>query len=294
RPLVAYLRERRPAGLQARMWPLTVVAILAAKLARTGTRVVVSDHNNLARQYGDSRATMTALRASIRLFYPRAAARVAVSAGSADGLARLSGIPRDRFEVIHNPVDAPPAGASLAFAPAWPGSGARILTVGSLKRQKNQALLIRALAEVVKLRPAALVILGEGELREPLEELAADLGIADHVSMPGFAPDPAPYFAAADLFVLSSDYEGFGNVIVEALHAGLPVVSTDCPSGPSEILGAGKYGTLVRCNDPEGLAAAMANALDRPIDGEAQKQRAGDFAMDRAADRYLALLLGRA
>ncbi|MDQ3078042.1 MAG: glycosyltransferase [Pseudomonadota bacterium] len=292
-PLVAYLRERRPAGLQVSMWPITVVAIVAAKVARVVTRVVVSDHSNLSRQYGGSRTAMAALRASIRLFYPRATARVAVSSGCADDLARLSRIARAQFEVIHNPVDAPPAGADASsVAQAWPGPGARILAVGNLMQVKNHALLIRAFAELVKTHPAALMILGEGERRESLEKLTGDLVVAEHVAMPGFVTDPAPYYAAADLFVLSSDYEGFGNVIVEALHAGLPVVSTDCPSGPAEILEPGKHGTLVPCGDPERLAAAMAEALDGVTDCEAQKKRARDFSMEVAADRYLALLLG--
>ena len=296
RPLIRYLRERRPVGMQVRMWPLTVIAIIAARLSRVAVRVVVSDHVSLSQQYGGSAVTMATLKASTRLFYPMADARIVVSSGSADDLARLSNIPRDRFTVIHNPVSAPrgPIDTNPAVELLWSGGEPRILAAGSLKPQKNFALLIRAFANLVKMRPAKLMILGEGELRGALEELARSLGVADRVLMPGFAVDPWPYYASADLFVLSSDYEGFGNVIVEALHAGLPVVSTDCPAGPAEILEHGKYGKLVPYGDADALASAMADALDSDVDPEVQKARAQTFAMDGALDRYLQLLLGPA
>ena len=294
RPLIHYLRERRPAAIQVSMWPLTVVAIIAALVSRVKLRVVVSDHSDLTPQYGGSPRTMAMLKASTRLFYPMADARIVVSAGSADDLARLSNIRRDGFDVVYNPIPPPPQPivTNPAIEQLWFGNEPRILAVGTLKHQKNHVLLIRAFAELVKNRAAKLMILGEGELRGELEALAGALGVADRVLMPGFAIDPWPYYASADLFVLSSHYEGFGNVIVEAMHAGLPVVSTDCPSGPGEILDHGRYGTLVPCGDADQLASAMAAALVSGIDQAAQKARAALFSADIAIDLYLQRMLG--
>jgi glycosyltransferase involved in cell wall biosynthesis len=293
RPLIRYLMDRRPAALQASMWPVTIAAIAAARLSRIPVRVVVSDHCTLSRQYAGSATTMIALKASTRLLYPLADARIVVSAGSADDLARLSHIPRERFDVVHNPVAPPPGliATNPSIEQLWSGNEPRILAVGSLKHQKNHSHLIHAFAKLVKNRRAKLMILGQGELRAELERLASALGVADRVVMPGFAVNPWPYYASADLFVLSSDYEGFGNVIVEAMHAGLPVVSTDCNDGPAEILDQGRYGTLVPCGDADRLASAMAAALDSEIDREAQKARAAVFSADAAVDRYIALMI---
>jgi glycosyltransferase involved in cell wall biosynthesis len=291
-PLGRYLRRERPDALQVNMWPLTIVGILAGMLARTRTRVVVSDHVTLTRQYGGNRATMMALRASTRLFYPRAAARLCVSQGAADDLATISGIDRGSIEVIHNPVSVPnDIRSTPEIEMLWGEATARILTVGSLKLQKNHALLLRAFARFGR-EDARLMILGEGSVRRELEMLARELGIAGRIIMPGFAVDPWPYYASASLFVLSSDYEGFGNVLVEALASGVPVVSTDCESGPREILADGEFGTLVPCGDADALAEAMEQALGEAPDRAALRARAADFRPAQAVESYLRLMVG--
>ena len=134
------------------------------------------------------------------------------------------------------------------------------------------------------------MLLGEGHNHAMLRALAGELGIADHVIFAGFHADPSPFYATADLFVLSSNHEGFGNVIVEALHFGLPVVSTDCPSGPAEILCSGRWGRLVPVGDADALARAMDEALGAAVDCEALKRRAADFSPEIAARKYLDLL----
>jgi len=172
---------------------------------------------------------------------------------------------------------------------AWGGGGPRILTVGNLKPVKNHPLLLRAFAALG--RPEArLMLLGQGRNEAALRALADSLGIGDRVIFAGFHPDPAPFYATADLFVLSSDHEGFGNVIVEALSCGLPVVSTDCPSGPAEILENGRFGRLVPVGDAGALTAAIDLALSAPVDKAAQKVRADVFAPEIAARKYLDLL----
>lgn len=290
-PLRRYLRDRKPDAVQASMWPLTILAIIARAMAGSSARLVVSDHNNLTRQYGSSAAAVAFLKWSMRFCYPRADARVCVSSAIADELARQAGLNRRLFEVIYNPIPSPPdlegQDREAATGPRW-----RILSVGSLKRQKNFELLLRAFARLQVKPPARLTILGEGPLRPELERLARELGIADRVSMPGFALDTWPHYQAADLFVLSSDYEGFANVLVEAMAAGLPIVSTDCESGPREVLDNGRHGRLIPVGDVAALATAMRDGLEEPNDPQAQRQRAWQFRPEIAVERYLKLLLG--
>lgn len=291
-PLIGYLRARRPDALQARMWPVTVIAIAARMLSRSSTRVVVSDHSYLSEAYRHSLVKSTSLRLSVRAFYPFADARIAVSNGVAGDLASMAGMDRSRWRVIFNPVPSVIAAAGATDdEPMWPENRARILTVGSLKAPKNQALLVQALAKLPPEREAHLMIVGEGPLRSELERLAGQLGVSGHVSFPGFKADPTPYYRSADLFVLSSDHEGFGNVLIEALQAGLPVVSTNCPSGPAEILGGGQFGKLVPCNDADALAEAIEAALSGTVDAEGQRDRALELSGHHILDDYLEVLL---
>lgn len=288
------LRARRPGALLAAMWPLTVVAPLARALSRRDCRVVVSEHNTLSVQYARwGHAHRAALRASMALGYRLADERVGVSDGVARDMSRLSGLTRDRFRVIHNPVPPPLPSSRSAQAQAealWGlRIGPRILGVGRLKRQKNYALLLHAFARLGQ-PDARLMLLGNGEIEDELRMLAAALGVAGQVVLAGFQANPSPFYRTADLFVLSSDYEGFGNVIVEALACGTPVVSTDCPSGPAEILADGTFGTLVPVGDAEALARAVEEALVRPHDPDTLRARARDFAPEKAAKAYLDVL----
>lgn len=292
-PFARYLRSEKPDAVLAAIWPLTSLCIVAHRLARSSGDIVVSDHNILSVQYaGRGRAHRLALRASLRATYPFADACVAVSHGVADDLAALSGIARSRFTVIQNPMPLPDINAEPATAEAaWGGwAGRRVITVGSLKAQKNHALLIRAFKRLLHSTDARLMILGSGPLEDTTKALVVAEGLAGKVLMPGHVADPIPFYRSADLFGLSSDYEGFGNVIVEALACGVPVVSTDCPSGPSEILENGRWGQLVPVGDEIRLAATMAEALGGVHDREALKRRAVDFAPARAAQKYLDLM----
>ena len=289
-----YLDKQKPSAVIANMWPLTNACIVARFIAKSKARLVVCEHVTLSNSYRDwGLVHRIFLRQSIAALYPLADARVSVSTGVASDLSALAGISRSRFDVIYNPIviRSPSSSAAAEVDAAWRGwSGKRILSVGTLKKQKNQAILIRAFSRMVEKDDARLMILGEGFLRDELESLARELGIYEKVLLPGFFMDPAPIYGSANLFVLSSDYEGFGNVIVEALACGLPVVSTDCPSGPAEILENGRYGRLVPVRDAEALAKAMGEALAADHDLEALKRRAAEFSPERAADQYLALM----
>jgi glycosyltransferase involved in cell wall biosynthesis len=171
-----------------------------------------------------------------------------------------------------------------------PGQPPVILGAGRLTRQKDFPTLIRAFSLVAAQRDCRLMILGEGQERRALEGLAAELGLAYRFALPGFAADAVDYMAQAALFVLSSAWEGFGMVLVEAMAVGTPVVSTDCPSGPREILLDGELGRLVPVSDPWALARAMLETLDAPPNPERLRRRAADFTSERAAERYLRLM----
>ena len=289
-PLVRYLRRERPDALHATMWPSTVIAIAAHRIARSKARLMVSDQVALSQHVTKPRQRAL-LKRTISLFYPLADVRVQCSDAAADDLTQIGGLERNSIEVITNPVEPPKRIESKPDVEGlWGGpEGERILSVGSLKDQKNHANLLRAFA-LLKRPQAQLMILGEGPLRPELEALADDLKIADRLVMPGFALDQWPFLASADLFVLASDYEGFPLVLAEAMTAGLRVVSTDCPSGPVELLEDGKFGRLVPCRDPDALARAIDEALDEEPNPEAQRAQARAMAGPAQIARYAELL----
>jgi glycosyltransferase involved in cell wall biosynthesis len=174
----------------------------------------------------------------------------------------------------------------------WKGCEARIITVGTLKAQKNHALLISAFALLRRRRSAKLMILGKGPLLAALQQQAEQEGVAEDVLFPGFSTNPTAYMASAKLFVLSSDYEGFGNVLVEAMRLRLSLVSTDCKSGPAEILGSGRFGKLVPRGDPAALADAMDDALDSPTDGVLLAEQAERLSGQGSIDSYFEMMMG--
>lgn len=292
--LVSYLRRERPRALISALDHANVLALWARALARVPVRVVVSVHNTL------SLATSHAqnLRARwiplcIRLFYPWADAVVAVSQGVAEDLIRLTGLPREKIEIIYNPVVTPEllAKAQEPLDHPWfaPGEPPVILGVGRLTEQKDFPTLIRAFALVRAQRPVRLMILGEGKDRPKLEALVRELGLQDDVALPGFVPNPFAYMVRAAVFVLSSRWEGLPTVLIEALACGTPVVSTDCPSGPREILEDGKWGRLVPVGDVDALADAIRMTLDAPDCLDA-KARVGEFDAEKVVDDYLKVL----
>jgi glycosyltransferase involved in cell wall biosynthesis len=292
--LARYLRDRKPDAVIANMWPLTSAAVIGKALSRQSCRLLLVEHNTLTRQYA-SWGSLHALfmSASMSATYRFADRIAAVSEGSAIDTARLARLPSGRLTVLHNPIPQRPMPSPEARAMAdtlWAcPPGQRVLTVGSLKDQKNHSLLLSAFAAMSR-RDARLMLLGKGENEAGLRALASDIGIADRVIFAGFHADPSPFYATADLFALSSDYEGLPTVLIEALSFGVPVVSTDCPSGPSEILQGGRFGTLVPVGDAQALARAMDDALAAPAHGEALIRRAADFAPEIAARKYLDLL----
>jgi glycosyltransferase involved in cell wall biosynthesis len=293
-PLTSYIRRIQPRVVISSMSHANLVAIWAARLAGRSTPVIVTVHNTMSQSTpAQGRLAGKVWPHLLRTFYPWATCVIAVSRGAADDLARSSGLPREAIEVVYNPVITPAMADAARQVPdhPWfvPGQPPVVLSAGRLTRQKDFPTLIRAFAQLRRRRPARLMILGEGEEGPMLKALAVELAVGDDVALPGFRPNAAGYMAHSALFVLSSAWEGLPTVLIEALASGVPVVSTDCPSGPREILQDGRLGALVPVGDVAALAGAMQAALDQrraPVPGEAL----APFSRDAAVDHYLSLI----
>jgi glycosyltransferase involved in cell wall biosynthesis len=292
-PLSQYLRQNRPQMLISQMCHANVIALVARDLARTNTPLIAVEQANL------SNSKSHLMRANfvpplMKWLYPRAEAIVGVSQGVIDDLEMQFGFQKEKLSVIYNPVVDSDliAKAKAPVNHPWfqEGSPPVFLAVGRLTEQKDFLTLIKAFAILRKQVQARLVILGEGELRIELETLINTLGIAEDVSLPGFLENPYAYMNKATAFVLSSRWEGLPTVLIEAMACGCPVIATDCPSGPNEILEAGKYGTLIPMDNPESLSKAMLQILETPVNRDILIQRAMHFSREQSVSKYLALL----
>ncbi|MBK1691827.1 glycosyltransferase [Ectothiorhodospira mobilis] len=227
----------------------------------------------------------------IRRLYAQADGIIAVSEGVAEDIAQSACIPRSEITVIRNPNITPEffqMGAEPPEHPWFENSSIPVIVgMGGLRRQKDFPTLLRAFAKLRTHRPARLVIFGEGRQHERLESLARGLGIAEDVDLPGFTRNPYSHLSCSAMFVLSSLWEGSPNVLTEAMALGTPVVATDCHSGPREILDGGRLGKLVPVGDPEALARAMQETLDRPWSTNDLKAATAEYTMEKSAGRYL-------
>ena len=293
--LMRYLRKEKPCAMLSAMDHVNVVAILARLLTQVNMRLVVSVRNTISISFSQAASRRVRLLPILmRLFYPLADSLVAISRGVADDLSHTIGLHRERIEVIYNPVDIhnlnEKAEAEINHGLINTAGPPFLLGAGRLSPQKDFATLIQAFAVLRRKRPVRLMILGEGDLREELEVLVRKLDIEDAVELPGFVDNPFVYMKHAAVFILSSRWEGFGNVLIEAMACGTPVISADCPSGPAEILENGKWGRLVPVGDVEALARAMELTLD-DLNPPDVCMRAHDFKSEKAAGRYLRLLM---
>jgi glycosyltransferase involved in cell wall biosynthesis len=291
--LARYLRRDRPQVLLSGGNYANFTAVVGRAVARVPTRVILSHHSDFEREL----AGKPFARWVARHVYPRADAIVAVSQGVARSLSLGARIPAARITTIYNPA-VPKNLQALAQVPLdhpWFGEDQPpvILGAGRFHPQKDFPTLLRAFARIRRDRPARLIILGSGKKPEDADKLVAlagELGIDDDVEFPGFTDQPFAYMARAAVFVVSSAWEGLPTALIEAMACGCPVVSTDCPSGPAEILNGGEYGPLVPVGDADGLAAATLEVLDNPPDTSALRARADEFSADVATARYLDVL----
>ncbi len=292
--LVKYLRKEKPVAILSAIEQNNVIAIWAAKIARVNTTVVVSVHTTI------SKAKTMLKRGKlmpvlVRKFYPMADDIVAVSEAVKVDFLLATGLKADKVHVILNPVVTPDlfTKAKMPLRHPWfaPGEPPVILGVGRLKTPKDFPNLIRAFYRVRQQQHVRLVIIGEGDEQPKLESLVNKLGIRDDVDFHGFVDNPYSYMANASVFVLSSAWEGLPTVLIESLAIGVPVVSTDCPSGPREILKNGLYGTLVPVANEEALAQGILESLRAPKNRIIPTEAWEQFKLDSATKKYLELLL---
>jgi glycosyltransferase involved in cell wall biosynthesis len=294
-PVSRYLQSERPYAMLSDKDRVNRVALLAKRFAKVSTRIAVRTGTTVSKDLeGRGLLDRWAHYFSMHCMYAWADAIIVPSHGAAEDLARFAGIPFERISVVPSPAVTMELYELIAERADHPwfnqGNTPVILGAGELCARKDFATLIRAFAKVVAHRPCRLVILGEGRKRKALIDLALQLGLGKEVSLPGFVKNPYAYMRKAALFVLSSNCEGAPVVLMEALAVGIPVVSTDCPSGPREILQDGRYGRLVPIGDVAAMAKAISDTLDNPPEGSFLKQAAKPFTLDASIARYLEVL----
>jgi glycosyltransferase involved in cell wall biosynthesis len=290
-----FLRDEQPDVLMANVDHNNIAAALANAITQNATRLVICQHNPLT---GGFHATVNWKHRLVPWCYRGLASwidhAVAVSEGIAGELVQ-SGLPPSKVTTIFNAVIGEDFEdrSRLPVHHPWLVKKDRpvFISAGRLVEMKDQRTLLRAFAIHLRQRPARLMLLGMGPMLDELRALAASLGIADDVAFEGFVQNPLPYMRAADGFVLSSRSEGFGNVLVEAMGCGTPVISTDCPHGPADILAHGEYGILVPPRDPDALAPAFGRLLDDRAAWPAERlrERASAFSYGVAAEAYVRL-----
>lgn len=291
-PLTQYLRREQPQAMLSALDHSNLIAVAARRFSRVPIRHVVS-------QRLDSSIRPHLRREPLEILnywllgpgYRRADAVIAVSGGVARSLEESHSVPRELIHVVYNSVEVPLEHPREELPHPWlaPGGPPVVLGAGRLTRQKGFDTLIAAFHLVRNDRPARLVILGTGEDQRPLETLASELGVHSDVDFPGFVSDPWTWMRRSDVFVLSSRWEGLPGVLLQAMACGTRVVSTDCPSGPSEILENGRWGRLTPVDDATSLAEAILDTLDDP-DPPPVANRAADFSPDDMVDQYLDVL----
>lgn len=273
--------------------------IIAKRVARVRTRVVIQEVSQPSLVFeglkGRAWEARVAAHLGYRWLYPRADAVVAVSKGVAEELRQITPIPPKRLHVIYNPAitDDFYQKADMPVEHPWfqKGQPPVVLGVGRLQPVKGYDVLLRAFSQVVQRMPARLVILGEGDERSRLEQLACELNLKELVDMPGFDPNPFRYMRRAGVFVLPSRTEGMPVALIQALASGCPVVSTRSSSGVGEVLNGEQYGLVVPVDDVD----ALANAIVRVLQGEqrhAPPEWLEQFRIEHIAEQYLRVMLG--
>ena len=289
---VRYLREARPDAMVSMLSHSNVVALWARRLAGHPEKLAVVEQNNLSTSAANSESWKRRLMPRvINLFYPWADAVVGVSAGVLDDVkSHATAVDPDRFRVIYNPIvgdDIRVKAAKPVDHPWFQGDDQVFVAAGRYRPQKDFPTLIRAFAKVRTTRPARLVILGDGPERPRLEALIEELAVGEDVDLYGYTDNPYAFFSKATAFVLSSRWEGLPTVLIEAMSCGAPVVATNCPNGPEEILAGGRYGHLLPVGDVDALSMGLEVALRGDVPRPPEESWT-PYTLEAVVDDYLA------
>lgn len=293
--VVRYLRNEKPERLISTLSYTDITILMARKLAKTRTKIVVRLAVALSKSFVQKLTNIRITKRLAPFIYPWADEFIAVAKGVEEDFRKVIPVQKSRkIHVIYNPVinDALYTQAAQPVDHPWLQNKKHtvILCVGRLWKQKDFPTMIRAMQQIAqKNKNARLLILGEGPERKNLEQLISQLNLEDYVAMPGYVSNPYAYMSKADIFVLCSLYEGLPNALIEAMACGCHLVSTDCESGPAEILDFGKYGYLI----PVGDSLALAQAVEETIHGKTkqiEKSWLEQFSVDHVTDKYLEVL----
>jgi glycosyltransferase involved in cell wall biosynthesis len=291
--LVGYLRREKPTALISALELTNLLVLLARRIILGHTRIVVQLTTTMSK-HKRTLIKKKIERLMVSHIYPWADCIVASSHGVADDFLRYTGVSPKRVRTIYNPVitDAILEQAVQPVEHSFfkPGQPPVIVAFGRLTAAKDYPTLLRAYARVRKTHTARLVIIGDGEQRPVLEDLTRELGIAEDVHLPGYVQNPFAYLKRAAVFVLSSAWEGLPSVLIEALACGCPIVSTDCPNGPSEILDGGRYGHLVPVGDVEAMASTILRVLAGETRQAATTAWLDQFRVENVLEQYLEIL----
>jgi glycosyltransferase involved in cell wall biosynthesis len=291
--LTRYLRDEQPHAMLSVLDYANIVVLWARRLSGSPSQVAVNEQNTVSRSARNSaRRRQRMVPNLIKRFYPWADHVIGNSQGVADDLYELTGLPREDIKILYNPVVTPDLREKThqPIDHPWfePDQPPVILAVGRLTKQKDFPSLIQAFAKVRQTKPVRLIILGEGPDRQLLEELVKELDIEEDVSLPGFVQNPYAYMSRASLYVLSSRWEGLPTVLIEALYCGLPIIATDCPSGPKEILADGKYGLLVPVENIPSLTQAIQKGLAGKVPPPPEESWQ-PYALETIVNQYIEL-----
>lgn len=290
--LTHYLGEKEPTTLLSTMDGPNVVALWANALAGSDTDAVIRLSNTIRTRSEHLKGRL--LDRFVKKWYPTADEVVTVSSDIQTDAESLLDVPSEKTTVIHNPIDLERIDEQklIPVSDSWFNDDVPlVLGVGRLDEQKQFSTLIEAVAHLQSQQPCRLVLLGDGPRRDRLLALVDSKGVSDVVKLLGFVKNPYAYMAKADIFALSSAWEGCPNVLLEALACGTTPVATDCPGASADILDSGEYGFLTPVGDAKKMAAAISSALTSSVPDTKLWRRARHFSIKRVADRYERVLL---
>ncbi|MBC2732961.1 MAG: glycosyltransferase [Desulfobacteraceae bacterium] len=293
--LIRYLRKERPSSVLSSLFNANIALLIAKKISGIPVRCVVREANTISYDLRVSRSISAPITAGvIRRCYAWADVVVSLSYGAADDLTATTRFPRNKIKVIYNPIDIKMIHKKANEESTHPWLIDRdiptILGIGRFCEQKDFSTLIRAFSIVVKYKNAKLIILGDGELRSQLEALVHALNLSDKVELPGFIDNPYQYLSRSSVFVLSSRWEGLGNVLIEALACDVPIIATNCPCGPGEVLQNGKYGRLVPVGDTQALSSEILRVIDDDILRFNKTEALSRFDINNITERFIEVL----
>ena len=291
-PLIKYLRKNKPAVVYTTMMHANIIVAIACRLSGIKTRLILREAVSTRKMEASSKPAQLLFKTLVRLTYPIADQVISVSDGvQEDLLAYIGKHNPDSFQIIYNPIDPDIHEKSQQPLPVLPAqftANSFAVAVGRLSGQKDFETLIKAIGQVQQHHDLGLIILGEGKKRAYLEQLAQSLGITQ-LYMPGYVDNIYPYIKAANVFVLSSKYEGMPNALIEALALGSSIVATRCPSGPEEVLEHGRLGELVDVGDDKAMAEAIIRQLTRAVDVKTDRRNLERFSLSYIASQYASI-----